>query len=160
MDKNFTCFCLKLPRNRFSEKHISGPFLQNRLPYLFSRQNELCRAFWGKIVRDENIARLSLKQHRNHFSKKHVSGSFLRNRPHHLFPGPNGLCGAFRGKFVMDKKFTRFCLKRPRNCFFPKNTFPVPLYETAPLTYFWGQTDYVAHFEAKLLRTKTSLAYA
>ena len=41
---------------------------------------------------------------------------------------------------------------------FPKNMFPIHFYKIAPLTYFWGQTDYVARFEEKFSWTKTALA--
>jgi hypothetical protein len=92
-------------------------------------------------------------------NENNISGLFLRNRPLHLFPGPNGLCGAIRGEIFMNENFARFCLNG-LEIIFPKNTFPVRFYETAPLTYFRGQTDYVARCEAKLSRTKTSLAFA
>jgi hypothetical protein len=85
-DKNFPQFCLKRPRNCFSEKHVSCPFLQNR-PSPISRPDGLCGAFRGKIVTDKNFAHFCLKRPLNHFSENHVSCPFLRNRPPHLFSG-------------------------------------------------------------------------
>ena len=49
--------------------------------------------------------------------------------------------------------------KTAAKSFFPKNTISVRFYETASLTYFQGQKDYVACFEAKLSHTKTLLAF-
>ncbi len=64
-DENFARFCLKWHKNRFSEKYVSGPFLRNCPPHLFSGQNGLCGGFRGEIVTDENFAHLCLKRPRN-----------------------------------------------------------------------------------------------
>ena len=62
------------------------------------------------------------------------------------------------GEIVMDE-FAHFCLKRPRNRFSEKHVSGLFLGNPL-LNYFRGQTDYAARFEAKLSRTKTSLAFA
>ena len=158
-DENLPRFSLKRPRNRFSKKHISSLLQRNRPPHLFFGPNELRGAFRGKIVTNKKFARFCLKRPRNRFSKKHVSGPFLQNCLPHLFSRPNGLCGALWRKIVMDKNFAHFCLKRPRNRFFEKHVNGLFL-QNRPLTYFRGQTNFVAHFKAKLSWTKTSLAFA
>jgi hypothetical protein len=78
--------------------------------------------------------------------------------PPQLFLGPNGQCEAFRDEIVMDENFARFGLKQLRNRFSEKH-ISYPFLRNRPLTYSWGQTDNVTHFEAKLSRTKTSLAF-
>jgi hypothetical protein len=65
--------------------------------------------------------------------------------PLHLFSGPNRICGAFRGE-----NLARFFLKRPRNRFFEKHVSVLIFLRNRSLTYFWGQMDFMAHFEVKL----------
>jgi hypothetical protein len=52
----------KRPRNHFSEKHVSSLFLRNCPSHLFLGPDELCHAFRGEIVTDENFARFCLKR--------------------------------------------------------------------------------------------------
>ena len=92
------------------------------------------------------------------FPKNKFPIPFYETAPH-LFSGPKGLYDAFRGEIVMNENFARFFLKRPRN-FFSEKHVSCFFYETAPLTYFRGQTDYVTLFEAKFPETKTSLGFA
>jgi hypothetical protein len=56
--------------------------------------------------------------------------------------------------------FARFCLKRSRKHFFSEKHISGSFLQNRPLTNFRGQTDYVARFETKLSRLKTSLAFA
>jgi hypothetical protein len=65
----------------------------------------------------------------------------------------------FEAKLSLTKSSLAFAENGPE-IVFPKKTFLVFFYETAPFTNFLGQTDYVAHFETKLSRTKTSLSFA
>jgi hypothetical protein len=95
------------------------------------------------------------------FSEKYVSGlNFFTKPPLLLFSGPNGLCGSFQGKNITNEEFGHFCLKRPQNRFSEKHVFGPNFFTKPPCTYFCDQTNYVARFEAKLSRTKTSLAFA
>ena len=114
-NEEFGHFCLKRPRNRFSEKtRFRSEFFYKTTLHLFSQPNKLCGAFQGKIVQDKNFARFCLKHPRNSFSEKRVSGlNFFTKLPPHPFSGPNGLCGAFQGKIVPNKNFTGF-LSHPK----------------------------------------------
>ena len=79
-------------------------------------------------------------------------------RPPQLFLGPNGQCEVFRDEIVMDENFACFGLKQPQNLFSKKHV-SCQFLRNRPLTYSWGQTDNVTCFEAKLSRSKTSLAF-
>ena len=48
LHKNFNHFCLKCPRNRFSQKHVSGPLLRNHPPHLFRGQTDNMVRFKAK----------------------------------------------------------------------------------------------------------------
>jgi hypothetical protein len=180
--KNFAHFCLKQPLNHFSVKHVSIPFLRNNpLSPIYGAKRTMWRILRQNCRGRKLRSLLPKKAPKSYFWKTHFRSVFTKSppspifeayqtmwraarqnchkRPLHLFPGPNGLCGAIRGEIFMNENFTRFCLNG-LEIIFPKNTFPVRFYETAPLTYFRGQTDYVARCEAKLSRTKTSLAFA
>ena len=97
----------------------------------------------------------------NRFSKKYVSGpNFFMKPPPLLFLGPNGLCGVFQGKNITNEEFGRFCQKRPRNRFSKIHISGPNFFIKLSRTYFRDQTNYVACFEEKLFRTKTSLTFA
>jgi hypothetical protein len=66
----------------------------------------------------------------------------------------------FRGKIVTNEKLRSLLPKIAPKSFFRKTCFRSIFTKQPPFTYLQGQTNYVAHFEAKLPRTKTSLAFA
>jgi hypothetical protein len=161
-DENFAPFYVKLPRNRFFEKHVSGPnFFTKRPPHLFSGPNGLCGVFRGKIVPNENFAHFCLKRPQNRFSEKHVSGpnSFTKPPPH-IFLGPNGLFDAFQGRIVSDENFAHVCLKHYRNRFSQKHVSGPKFFTKPPPHLFPGPNGLCGAFQGKLSQTKTSLAFA
>jgi hypothetical protein len=135
-----------------SKKHVCVPnFLTKPPPHIFLGQNGPFGAFRGKTILHKNFAPFGLLSPQNSFSEKHVSGLNFFTKPHHNnYRGQMDYMGRFGEKIFRSEvlslrksmfAFRIFLLKRP-------------------LTYFWGKTDCLVHFGAKLFRTKTSLHFA
>ena len=114
-EENFAHFCIKHPRNCFSEWRVLRSYFFTKPPHnLFSGPNGICGTFRGKIVSHENFNHFYLKRPQNCFYEKHVFDPKFFTKLHpHLFSGPNGLCGSFQGKIVTEENSTRFCKKHP-----------------------------------------------
>ena len=207
-DENFARFCLNQPRNGFSEKHVSSPFLRNRSSPIFGAKTTIWRVsrrncherklrsllsktapklFFRKTlflfvftkpppspisgvrrtmwrVSRQNFHRRKLRSvlsktaSKSFFVKTRFRSVFTKLTLSPIFEARQTMWNVSRQNFHRWK-LRSLCLNRPRNGFSKKHV-PVCFYEIAPLTYFWGQTDYVARFEAKFSRTKTSLDFA
>jgi hypothetical protein len=130
-------------------------------PHLFSGQNRQCGAFQGKIGMDE-FARFCLKRPQNlffFFFPKNTFPVCFYETPSHLFSGPYGLMQHVSRQNYHGRKLRSLLPKPAPKWFFRKTCFR-SFFTKPPLTYFQGQKDYIARFEAKSSRTKTSLAFA
>ena len=106
--------------------------------WIFSRPNDLCGAFQGKIVTEENFARFYLTQPRNHFSEWRVARLyFLRNRSITYFRGQMTYMARFEAKLSRKQTSLAFLPKTPPKSFFQMAHFEeVFFYETAPSPIF------------------------
>ena len=153
-DKNFALFCLKRPRNCFSEKHVSCSFLRNRRLTYFRGKTDNVECFKVKL---SWIRSLLPKTVPKSFSEKHVSSLFLRNPLSPIFGARQTMWHASRQN-CHGRKLCSLLPKPALKWFFRKTCFQ-SLFTKPPLTYFQGQKDYMTHFEAKLSRMRTSLAF-
>ncbi len=145
------------PENTFSIRIF---FLHCPLTY-FPSQKRLWRIS-RKKCHGRKLRSLLPKTPGNRFSKWRVSRLyFFTKPPPHSFSRPNRLFGAFWGKIVPNVKFARFLRKTAMKSHFQKKHVSFRMFlRNSTLTYFWSQMDYVARFEEKFSRKKTSLAFA
>ena len=116
MNENFAHFCLKQPRNRFSEKYAYGSFLRNCPPHLFSGPNGLWCVVRKNCHGRKLCSLLPKTAQKLFFRKIRFQFVFTKLPPSPIFRAKR-LCGAFRSEIVTYENFACLCLKRPRNRF-------------------------------------------
>ena len=134
-------------RQQIKSNQVSTPICKQYNKMQYTWQNGLTQPSHNRWKLCSVLPKMLTK---SFFRETRFRSIFFTKPPLHLFSRPNGLCGSFRGE-----NSTRICLKCSWNRFL-KNTFLVWIFlQNRTLTYFWGQTDYVARFERK-----TSLVFA
>ena len=106
------------------------------------------------------MARLRAKVSRcevSSFPKNTFSvGIFWRNRTHTSFLGLIGYMVHSGAKLFRTKTLLNFASKALSNSFFQKPRFRLEFYNKSHLTYFHGQTDYMAWLGATVSRCEVS----
>ena len=83
-------------------------------------------------------------------------GIFWWNRPHTSFLGLVVYMVLSGAKLFRTKTLLNFASKALSNSFFQKPRFRLEFYNKSHLTYFHGQTDYMARLGAKVSRSEVS----
>ena len=159
--KKTSHFCIKHPRNCFSEWRVLRSYFFTKPPHnLFSGPNGICGTFRGKTVSYENFNHFYLKRPQNCFYEKHVFGPKFFTKLHpHLFSGPNGLCGSFQGKIVTEENSTRFCKKHPWNHFSKWRISRPYFFTKPPYNLFSGPNGICGTFQGKIVSHETSIIF-